>query len=326
MRRISVADARGPGRESSGGEGVEDADLDVDVGTQVQEAPILARGIQVVDEHAHPHAAVRGEAHVIQQCPAGVVLVNDVVLDVERALGMIRQRNEAGQRLFSRGQQADAGKVLGGIFSCDDAPECRGLRMLKGRGRGLVHVPRQTGTPGQHQNRGQWHKGIAHRFILSGRLCAHADPKTHPQFRLESRPHDGGPGARAQRALACVRHRPEGDAAGSCGGVRARGAALPGNRLRGRGSDWGPGGDQSPHRLLRDRGAPIGCRQASAPSATRHAQESAPHLQRRRRCVARSCRGCGVRRDAGVLSRSLAQEAPPQTPPDRRVLCRPRGP
>ena len=62
----------------------------------MHESPIFARGIEVIDENAHAHATLGRQAHVLQQEPRGIVLLNDVVLDVEGAFGMIRKRNEVG--------------------------------------------------------------------------------------------------------------------------------------------------------------------------------------------------------------------------------------
>ena len=65
---------RRPDGGPAAGKRIEDAHFDVGVLLQVHEAPILARGVEVVDEHAHAHAAIRGAAHVLQQDARGFVL------------------------------------------------------------------------------------------------------------------------------------------------------------------------------------------------------------------------------------------------------------
>ena len=70
---------------------------------EMHEAAVLARGVEVVHQHAHAHAAVGGAADVLQQDAGGFVLMNDVVLDVERALGVIGERDEAVQGRLARG-------------------------------------------------------------------------------------------------------------------------------------------------------------------------------------------------------------------------------
>ena len=57
----------GPGRKSSVGKGIEYAHLDVGVFAQMHEQAILARGIQIVDQDAHPHTAVRRQADMVQE-------------------------------------------------------------------------------------------------------------------------------------------------------------------------------------------------------------------------------------------------------------------
>ncbi len=121
---------RRPGGGAPAGKWIEYPDIDVRVLLQVHEAPVLARGVEVVDEHAHAHAAIRGAAHVLQQNSRGLVLVNDVVLNVERALGAVGERDQAVEGLLSRGEQPDAGQVARiVVLACEgDAAEGGGLR------------------------------------------------------------------------------------------------------------------------------------------------------------------------------------------------------
>ena len=65
--RLQVAE-RPPGKR------IEDPHLDVGVLPQVHEAPVLARGVEVVDQHAHAHAAIGRGAHVVQKGPRAIRL------------------------------------------------------------------------------------------------------------------------------------------------------------------------------------------------------------------------------------------------------------
>ena len=69
MRRMSVADAmkRVQVENLPAVKGLKTRTSTLACAAQVHEAPILARGIQIIDQQAHAHAAVRGEAHVMQQ-------------------------------------------------------------------------------------------------------------------------------------------------------------------------------------------------------------------------------------------------------------------
>ena len=75
---------------------------------EMHKMAILARRVEIVHEHAHAHAAVGGAADVIQQGARRLVVTNDVVLDVERALGVVGERDQAVEGLIARGQQPDA--------------------------------------------------------------------------------------------------------------------------------------------------------------------------------------------------------------------------
>ncbi len=104
---------------------------------EVHEVAVLARGVQIVDQQAHAHAAIRGAADVLEQVARRLVLPNDVVLDVERALGVIGERDQAVEGLIARGQQADAGEVASLAFLArgDDAAERGVLRIVEGYAR-----------------------------------------------------------------------------------------------------------------------------------------------------------------------------------------------
>jgi len=74
----------------------------------MEKMAILARRVEIVHEHAHAHAAVGGAADVIQQILRGLVVTNDVILQIDRTLGVVRERDEAIEGPLARGEQPDA--------------------------------------------------------------------------------------------------------------------------------------------------------------------------------------------------------------------------
>ena len=116
MRGMSDTEATNaaPGRGAAAGKRIEHPHFDVGVLAQVHEPPVLARRIEIIDQHPHAHTAVRGQTHMLQQEPRGLVLMDDVVLDVERAFGVVRERDQAGQRLLAGRQQPDTRQIAAG--------------------------------------------------------------------------------------------------------------------------------------------------------------------------------------------------------------------
>jgi hypothetical protein len=178
-----------PRRESSARKRIEYPDFDIRVFAQMQEPPIFTHRIEIIHQNAHPHAAIRGQAHMIQQDPRGIVLVDDVVLNVERALGMVRERDEIGERLFARRQEVDTGQVLVDLLARHDAAERRRLGVRQRFAVKFLDVARQADAAGQYQ--GESHRvkraaqrcgveaGFTHRGMISGTLCAHANSTPH---------------------------------------------------------------------------------------------------------------------------------------------------
>ena len=70
--------------------GIEDAHLDVRMHREGGKIEVLADGVHVVHQQPHPHAAVGCPQRLIQQQLRGHVLADDVVLQIERALGSLR--------------------------------------------------------------------------------------------------------------------------------------------------------------------------------------------------------------------------------------------
>jgi hypothetical protein len=82
----------------------------LDVGMRVDrgEARVLSRGGDVVEQKAHAHAA-RGRApQRLEHQRAGLVVVPDVVLHVERAVRRLREEGARGERVGRRRQRIDA--------------------------------------------------------------------------------------------------------------------------------------------------------------------------------------------------------------------------
>ena len=200
MSDIEASDAR-PDRRSSAGKRIEDPHLDVGMLAQMHEAPVLARGVQIVDQHSHPHAAIRGTAHVLQQDPRGLILVNDVVLNVERPLGVIGERDQLSK--------ASSPEISRRIPDRSAGPPSLAVATMRPRvvdcgersaslGFFCTCCGRPTQARSTQSSAASLRQTFAHRAIISGTLCTHADPTSHSQFRVARRPHHGRAGTRAR--------------------------------------------------------------------------------------------------------------------------------
>ena len=94
-------------------EGVEDAQLDVVV--MIERRQRLARlrppvQVEVVDEDAYAHTPPGGIEDGVEQHPAGVVLDEDVVLDIERALGGANHLRAQHEPVHAAREKAHAGQ------------------------------------------------------------------------------------------------------------------------------------------------------------------------------------------------------------------------
>ena len=72
---------------------------------------VLAGGVEVIQQDAHAHAALGGQAHFLQQARGALVAVDGVVLDVQRAAGLLRQRQAAAEGEVGGIDQRVAGQV-----------------------------------------------------------------------------------------------------------------------------------------------------------------------------------------------------------------------
>ena len=99
-------------RRADGRLRVVDADVDVRVMSQREERAVRRVDQQVVDEHAHLHAALRGSQQRFGRQDADVVGAPDEVLHVERALGVVAEPG-AGHQSFGAGVEHIAATLAG---------------------------------------------------------------------------------------------------------------------------------------------------------------------------------------------------------------------
>ena len=280
----------GPGREAPAGKGIEDPHLDVRVLAQVQEAAVFAGGVEVIDQQAHPHAAIRRQAHMMQQQPRRIVLVDDVVLDVEGALGMVGKRDQARRapppRRPAGGCRTDCLLACSARARCARArwsracaaPRCVILCTCCGRprsrpSRGKPAAESAAHAPGPeagfaHREHHIRHtlRPCRHHVAFAASFCAPAAPRAPRSARL--------------RALARLRHRAAGRPARPRRRLRPRARRAAWRSASARRGDRQPGGGQSGQRLPRHRGAPAGRRPAAAARRAGELHESARHLSR----------------------------------------------
>ena len=89
-------------------EGIEEPHLDVGLRVERGERFVEAAGVVVVEQQPHPDAAIGGAAQCVEQQRAREVVVPDVVLHIEAALGDIGEPNPRGERIASTEQWNDA--------------------------------------------------------------------------------------------------------------------------------------------------------------------------------------------------------------------------
>ena len=102
-----------------------------------QQRLIVRRGAHVVDEEAHPDATIGGAQDGSDQQLADRVVVPDVVLQVEAALGEIDEGETGQERIGTAGNQVDAGRCVQLDHSLrHDVPERGGVGGIGERRRG----------------------------------------------------------------------------------------------------------------------------------------------------------------------------------------------
>ena len=147
----------GPGEQGRflRGERVEQPHLDVRMGIQRVEHVDRPSGVDVVHQQAHAHAAIRRRQQPLRHQPASRVVVEDVVLQVERMLRVVGQRHPAHQCVGAAREQTEAGLVLVLFhFGVDVARARRGRGRRQRLRRRLDHRRRRrAGTQRQAQHR-----------------------------------------------------------------------------------------------------------------------------------------------------------------------------
>ena len=146
-----------PRREAAAarGERIEDAHLGVRGRGQAGVELVLARGVEIVDEQAHAHAARRGVAQLTQELLADIVVLHEVVLRIDRLLGTPDQRHTRAESRLALGQKAETREAarVRGCCAIEDARQARvghvGDRVALGSGRAL----RQAGASADAQQR-----------------------------------------------------------------------------------------------------------------------------------------------------------------------------
>ena len=145
-------------------ERVEQAHLDVGKRRQALKHRIRARGVEIVDQEPHPDAALRSVAKAPHEQPAGTIVLDQIVLNVERGLrpadqldsrvqciGTERHEPECAQGRVGSGFPGDAGEwAIGGRRQC----RREGLFLLRWQ-----HPARRQAEGGDEQQR----SGVRHR-------------------------------------------------------------------------------------------------------------------------------------------------------------------
>jgi hypothetical protein len=131
---------------------------------RLEQQRALVRLGDVVDQQAHAHAAVGGLEQRLRHQPAGVVVLEDVGLQVDRLARLLRQHHAAEQGIGVQREQAEAGGTGG---------QRRRHRLHRGRDRRIggrrdrlrgrldhvgTHLPAGAGAE-QHQQGCQAHPG-----------------------------------------------------------------------------------------------------------------------------------------------------------------------
>lgn len=94
---------------------VEQAHLDVRMGGEHTDLVVPAIAGGVVDEDAYPHATVGCLEQLVGEGARGQSVVDDVVLDVEAALGCANQRRAGDEGILAGAQEVEAG--LAGVVA-----------------------------------------------------------------------------------------------------------------------------------------------------------------------------------------------------------------
>ncbi len=135
-------------------ERIENADLDIRMRCQRPNLGIAVEGLRVVEQQPHANAAIGGPQQRFEQQLAGVVLPQQEILHVERALGLLGDLQVQRESVGAVDQQAKTGQTLIGILARGNTFSERCLAGIgKRRRRRLraVHARRQARASGAQQ-------------------------------------------------------------------------------------------------------------------------------------------------------------------------------
>ena len=125
----------------------------------------------VVEQDAHAHATVGSLEQFLHQHPRADAVMDDVVLQVEAALGVADQLGAGGEGFGAVGQQAKAGTALMGrglgLDRATEAESAAGKAWLGSRGTSRVAQPLAK-EQGEHATASSFCPGIA-RGVLGWR-------------------------------------------------------------------------------------------------------------------------------------------------------------
>ena len=156
-------------------EGVEDAHLDVGVRCKGLQQSVLPGGVVVVDQQPHAHAALRGVTQRTQQPAAGVVVLEVVVLQVQRHLRAPRQLHPRVQRIAAQWHQAQPGMQRVGPVGAGHAAQRRLHGQRNGFAGGGLTVDRRQAGAGRQRAGQQWQQqGLPRPGRQPTRVGAHA--------------------------------------------------------------------------------------------------------------------------------------------------------
>ena len=142
------------------GEGVEQTHLRTVVCRHAEQQPVHARGVEVIDQQAHAHAALRGVAQLAQHLAAYGVVGQLIDLEVDRGPGQADQAQAGIERHPAVGEAQHAGRAMA-PFTFERPRRNGAQRRVRtgcdGQGRRQrLGQRRQTGASADQQDQQQW--------------------------------------------------------------------------------------------------------------------------------------------------------------------------
>ena len=90
-------------RAAAARDGIEEANLDVRVLIEPQQVLVLDRREHVVEQEANPNTAIRRLDELAGEDQSGAVVLDQEILCIDAALGLVDQRKTCTERVQSRG-------------------------------------------------------------------------------------------------------------------------------------------------------------------------------------------------------------------------------